>query len=363
MRRDQDYSYPARCFSILRARLLMVIVLVAVLSSNAMDAIGDEPVGVRKEVDSAIRNALPFVQEKGDWWVQKKKCMSCHRVAFTAWSHAVAFQSNLSTDRKRINSWIDWSFGNLLSAIPEKNRKRPDEKVVDRNLFGAGQMLMTLRNWKASDSQKKAAQQVVDHLIRGQQENGSWVPRGQLPGQKRTLLETSHVVTMWNSLALMDWIEKNPANKSDVEPLISKASKFIGGYDEGQSQEWFALRMLFAHRLGDADQANLFRKKIDAMQNEDGGWSWIKGQKSDALATAQTIHLLLETGEPPNQKTVRAGVRFLLDSQEATGEWKVNGTKEKAKNRVTETATYWGTCWAVIALGGFRNQLTETVVD
>ncbi len=42
--------------------------------------------------------------------------------------------------------------------------------------------------------------------------------------------------------------------------------------------------------------------------------------------------------------------QFLLSTQQADGSWQVKGTKQGRKDRVEETACYWGTAWAAIAL-------------
>lgn len=43
-------------------------------------------------------------------------------------------------------------------------------------------------------------------------------------------------------------------------------------------------------------------------------------------------------------------IHFLVETQRDDGSWAVKGTKEKKKDNVEETAVYWGTTWAAIAL-------------
>ncbi len=61
-------------------------------------------------------------------------------------------------------------------------------------------------------------------------------------------------------------------------------------------------------------------------------------------------HALLVAGVPNDDPAISRAVKFLIGSQQADGSWPVHGTKENKKQRVEETATYWGAAWATIAL-------------
>jgi hypothetical protein len=54
----------------------------------------------------------------------------------------------------------------------------------------------------------------------------------------------------------------------------------------------------------------------------------------------------MAAGDP----AIARGRRFLVESQRADGSWAVRGTKKDKAKKVEPTATYWGTCWAVIGL-------------
>ncbi|APZ96385.1 hypothetical protein Fuma_06054 [Fuerstiella marisgermanici] len=61
-----------------------------------------------------------------------------------------------------------------------------------------------------------------------------------------------------------------------------------------------------------------------------------------------TLYALLEVGSN-DQHMISRRIRFLIKSQKNEGSWPVSGTKEKKRNGVEETASYWGTTWTVIA--------------
>lgn len=47
---------------------------------------------------------------------------------------------------------------------------------------------------------------------------------------------------------------------------------------------------------------------------------------------------------------IRGGASFLRKTQQEGGSWPVHGTKKDKRGRVEPTATYWGSCWAVLGL-------------
>ena len=188
-----------------------------------------------------------------------------------------------------------------------------------------------------SDSRTK----LVGLIRSGQTENGSWKPGGQLPSQKRPKPETAEVSTMWLTLALTkDLLEDHET--------IKKAFASLSESGEGKNTEWLVVRSLLAAQLNqDAEQlvAELKRR-----QQTDGGWPWLVGDQSDALATGMAIFALLRSGMSADDDAIQRSQQFLLESQLENGTWKVNGTKANKKDRVQETATYWGTAWATLAL-------------
>ena len=331
-------------------RVFAIMGITAVTALASASSNGQEPIVSDAEIKAAIEKSLPYIEEKGRWWMEKKDCMSCHRTAFMAWSHAEASYAGLSIDRAKVDSWIDWCNDDLFKPVPEKDRKYDGELSIARNLSGGAQMLALAKNWQTTETQKAKQKKIVDMLLKGQQKNGSWTPSGQLPMQKRELGETTQVITIWNALALHNISTQKHIDLDYVEDAISLAAKFTSTYDGGKSSEWMAIRALLSHELQEVENSKSYRGLVFDAQNEDGGWGWIAGEQSDILATAQVLYAMLEMKLPSNDPRLQRAIHFILSKQREHGFWKVNGTKTKSKSRATETANYWGTCWAAIAL-------------
>ena len=223
-------------------------------------------------------------------------------------------------------------------------------------------MLMLASSRESSSKQREYQSKIVATLIKGQEENGSWLPRGQLPYQKRELDETTQVITMWNAYGLF-LSAQNSKDTSETKATITKANQFLINGQDGLSTEWLALKALTSQTSGEISSRNQALKKLLGLQNKDGGWRWKEGEKnSDVLATAQVLFVLqeierLDSGFQNDSAVAKAvdeskgrAIGYLVQTQPTDGRWKVNGTKEKHSDKVQETASYWGSCWAVIAL-------------
>jgi squalene-hopene/tetraprenyl-beta-curcumene cyclase len=72
--------------------------------------------------------------------------------------------------------------------------------------------------------------------------------------------------------------------------------------------------------------------------------------ESDALGTGVALYALAGDGLSADHPAITRGRQFLFERQQAAGSWKVEGTKKDKAKKIEPTATYWGTCWAVIGL-------------
>lgn len=151
---------------------------------------------------------------------------------------------------------------------------------------------------------------------------------------------------MWTLIALSA-VDMDQAKKKQHR---DRATAWLASAKPGQSTEWWATRLLLETESGSTAAAAETRKQLLAAQHEDGGWGWLTADKSDAFGTGLAIYALRQSGLEQDAPAILKACRFLVTSQTDDGSWKVNGTKKKAANRVTPTATYWGTCWAVIGL-------------
>jgi hypothetical protein len=325
-------------------RALLIAVILGLGSQNVM-AVDAGPSA--EEIKTTVRKALPSIEKGGVSWIKTKKCVSCHRTSFLVWSHQEARQIGVPVDAKKLAEWTNWSLEKSLS------KREKDGKIVGTsNLDGLRQLLLAEaeNSEKPTPKQKKSYVSLTSLIVNGQLKNGSWKPNGQLPFQKRPLPETTEVSTMWAIAAL-----ETRTNSDAIQAAQKRAADWIKATtaknkSERKSVEWLMLRVLLDHQSGDAKSTASSLKKLLAEQNTDGGWPWLRGDKSDALSTGQVLYVLSRIGKTAANKNVRRAQTFLVRTQLNDGSWAVPGTKKKKKDRPQPTANYWGTAWAVIGL-------------
>lgn len=311
--------------------LLAVAIILPTISTTQAD---ESPATTADDINSAVVRSLPYIARRGQWWIDSKDCVSCHRTAFTIWTHAAAADAGIPVDAEQLNDWVDWSFEALL----KKNDK--DTIVATVNLDGVAQILHVTNSLPLTAMQKEHRQKLLAYLTDGQTESGAWKPAGQLPMQKRPASETEYVTTSWNRwLAVGSGLPKSTS---------SKAMAFLDQPIEFTSTESLVVDVLNA--ASDDTRVTAF-DLIAAEQNEDGGFGWLRNGESDAIATGQVLFAAASLNDTkPFANVLDKATSFLLETQEENGSWKVKGTKKNRLTKIQETATYWGTCWAVIGM-------------
>lgn len=318
--------------------LIMATALIALVDSSRGAEVSGQAVPANAPTDQAVHAAidrsLPFIEERGQWWIEEKDCVSCHRVDMMVWSLTAARAHGFDVSDK-LSEWTDWA---VTSSLAPNDDGVPTGST---NKEGVAHLLLAGRGLIASPATRS---QLASLLADGQQPDGFWKAGGQLPSQKRPAAETDAVSTMWLALALAR------EGSADARPTVDAALNAVATSPAGVSTEWHALRILLAVQTQQADMRDQGIASLRAAQQSDGGWGWLLADTSDALGTGIALYALQTAGVGRDDPAILRGRQALLQTQRDDGTWPVHGTKEKKKDRVEETATYWGTTWAVLGL-------------
>ncbi len=301
-----------------------------------------EPDAVRH----AIQRSVPFIEHQGAEWIAKKDCISCHHTAFMVWSLNAATRNGVPVDQTKLDAWTEWAtnwkhlvVASVRATAVREDTLRDQPDTLAQLLLGRSSLIpgATRRQWFV---------EYASDLVKEQQDDGSWISGGQLPSQKRPKARDAGSQYDVGILALHATDVPDAARAT----VLKKARAWLGVQTSGQSTEWWATRLMLERRLGRADKANQLRAELLKRQRADGGWGWLCDDDSDALGTGIALYALAGDQLPPNHPAIANASRFLLKTQYADGSWPVRGTKQNKKDHVQPTATYWGTCWAVIGL-------------
>lgn len=287
------------------------------------------------EVLEIAKRSLPFLKEEGLAWIEDRQCASCHQVPAMLWSLNSAARTGIEPDRKETMQWTPWAAD--WRHWNQSGDKEGVDKVSSGNIDTM--VFLLLGHDAATAPAPEWTSQFRAQLLKHQQPDGSWKAGGQLPLAKRPPREINEVTTMWVLLAL-----KSSAGGQVPADTQSRAEDFLSKAQPGQSTEWHAARVL----LKPEDAA--LREALIQLQHTDGGWGWLAKEPADALGTGIALYALAKSGLPPDHEARRRALAFLKRTQTADGSWAVPSTRARDKNKVSKTATYWGTAWAVIGL-------------
>lgn len=319
--------------------LLVVSLLVAAPPADSpMDA-------STESVHSAIGRSVPFLQREGQAWIDNRKCVSCHQVPFMVWSLKEAHSAGATVDQAKLSETSAWSVDWQNWTAP-KNREKTDQAEAETGNIDTMYQLLLSSNYSDDKAAGEWERAFETALVTRQEDDGSWKACGQLPLQDRPQRETTEVTTMWTLLALQPRAKELPS----WDDKLTSAKQFLTEAEPGQSSEWWAVRMLFEQRFGSPEKQQEFKQQLLSRQQEDGGWGWLADRPSDALGTGIVLFALSHQPQEGDAAAIGKARRFLIDTQEEDGSWTVPSTLKRAKGKVKETSTYWGTAWAIIAL-------------
>ena len=340
------------------ARILSIGSLLLPLHTylQAEDKIGDV------NAANIVAKALPSIREGGERWINDKQCLSCHRISFQVWALNRASEAGYELDHDKLLEWNQWATNWQHLVAPERRADATEEAALAKDSDTISQLLLGRTAQADEGHVADWVETYRFHLLKAQRESGSWEPAGQLPSQKRPKRETEEVTTMWTLLGLRN----SGIDLQDLQAASEKAMRWLGSKTDGQSTEWWAARLLLHRSAEHEGIAQKSLEKLLSSQNEDGGWGWLLKDQSDALGTGIALYALAHEGVAIDDSVIEHAVEFLGSTQQEDGSWKVNGTKTNARDRVTETASYWGTCWSVIGLleiqrTGHKYSLHQTI--
>jgi squalene-hopene/tetraprenyl-beta-curcumene cyclase len=260
------------------------------------------------------------------------------------WSLNAAADRDIALDEQKradCGFWaVDWK-----NMATKEDLEKGEGHTLARHNDPVAQLLLG-SSAKDRDLSARWVKLFAEQLTAGQQEDGSWKAGGQLPSQKRPERETQEVTTMWSLVALQSYGQLDES----LRGRFAKAREWLGDQTEAKSTEWWSVRLLLERSSGNLAEADRYRDALLKQQRDDGGWGWLTADESDALGTGVALYALAHDRMAADDPAIARGRRFLIESQRADGSWAVKGTKKDKAKKVEPTATYWGTCWAVIGL-------------
>jgi squalene-hopene/tetraprenyl-beta-curcumene cyclase len=387
-------------------RPLLSLFVLAVLAAPGL---ADAPTA--DEVRGAIGRSLPFLEKEGIAWMRGRQCMSCHQVPSMLWTLNEARRHGFAVNADRLAASNEWAVANVLQRgtffkltdksyadlkkaeiaeadlsklQPLKNKafslepdfrqevskllpgeeagKHHEQVVKAASIPGTGNgggginnqyvALLLANAYAGTKAGAEAQKDLVERLVKTQKKDGSWEPGTQFRDQKRPLAETVEATTLWTVLVL--------AGMKDLpEEAVQagmRAREFLKNAKPGASIESLLLHAMLARVDGDTKRSQGLVEELLRLQQDDGGWGWLReGAPSDPFTTGEVLYGLSTLGRGRDDANVQKAVKYLLANQKPDGSWfvakKTISTKVKENPKDGDAVyTYWATGWAVIGL-------------
>lgn len=330
-------------------RALLCLLLLGLTAFGTLHA--EERTAGQVAVRAALKKSLAFLEKEGIAWHEEKGCLSCHHTPFLVWTHREASRRGLPVDPVKFAEWIGWCTDN---AQPKGGNEVLAELLVylSRDLVPSGLPQQKLEALPAQ-------------IAGFQKPDGSWAAAGQYYMEQWPKPEADAVTTM----LMLQALESPWAHADATKAARARGHAWLNSRPaaEPQSVKTLTMRLLFTGKPGNAsDSQKATVRKLLALQQPDGGWSWkIGAAGSDPIATGEVLYTLgtVADKDAPTSAAVEKAVAFLLKHQRADGAWYQDHKRVSAKVRpearptVDGIYTYWSTAWATL---GLLSTLPET---
>jgi squalene cyclase len=138
---------------------------------------------------------------------------------------------------------------------------------------------------------------------------------------------------VWTAGALLEAEESrdSPIIREVLE-VVNKHKARSGGWAatetnlrpvKGQVYDTCHVIFLFNELRINKNQVEQAKRWLVAVQNKDGGWPYLKCERSDPLCTALAIMALTEKGKKPS-RSAKKGVEWLFNAQGKRGRWRTS---------------------------------------
>jgi hypothetical protein len=328
------------------------LLALCVLAVSAGSGRSEPPTGTPEQGRKAVERGLDFLQKDAVKWRKDRGCSTCHHGTMTVWVLSEAKSQGYDVAAETLTDTVKWTKDRLLERIDLPRDTRPGWSMVSTPALYLSVMALSLPKQDAVSVDE--LKRIAGHLLRHQEGDGSWA-WSSAPDKNRPppFFESDEVATLLGYLALGPQVPTDPNEKSEVRDARERAAAWLAKSKPTDTTQAAALWLLVKVQAG--EPTTTLQAEIDRFldrQNEDGGWSQLKGGASDAYATGQALYVLSLAGVKSDREEVRRAVAFLVDGQKEDGSWPMarRGHPGVTLSDNVVPITYFGSAWATLGL-------------
>ncbi len=328
-------------------RFIISLSLLSLACSQPLSLHAGENSLLPSEINSAIQKSIPLIEKASAGSARERKCFTCHNQALAVLVIDEAQKRGFAVNKDNFDLQINHTSAHL---------KRGLKKYLERKGQGGGPDTASYALWTleiAGHQPDDLTAAITGYLLERNKDQTHWIRNSTRPPSMSSDTNTNYFVI--RALKTFGTTEQQP----QIETRINQAKKWLLDLKpESTEKRVFQLRS-FLYLNVDTSVTSTAIKNLIKTQNEDGGWSQLPTIKSDAYATGTTLVALLRSQQVEvNHQAIQRGIRFLIDTQQADGSWKVT-SRAKPFQTYFETGYPHGkdqfisvtaSSWATVAL-------------
>jgi hypothetical protein len=331
---------------------LVCVAAIPVASVHAEDPGSSKakPVSVQ-QIRRGVDRGLDFLVKDANKWRQEKKCVSCHHGAMTVWALSEAKRQGYAVASDAYSEFTKWT-EERLKGIDKPRDTRPGWSMVNSPALVLANMALAIPAQEALSAEE--IKQIVGHLLRHQEKDGSWAWSSAPPvNRPPPFFESDEVATLLALMAIGPHVPASPSEKSEIREARDRGLAWLSRSKPNDTTQAAALRLLFRVRAGES--AKSLQPLVDRflhLQQKDGGWGQVPGGQSDAYATGQALYVLNLAGIQVDRPEIQRGLAFLVATQNDDGSWPMTrrGHPGVTPGPFKVPITYFGSAWATLGL-------------
>ncbi len=176
------------------------------------DKTGDGGAATPEQGRKAIDRGLGFLKADAAKWREERSCATCHHGIMTTWALSEAKSQGYPVAADTLADMAEWT-RQRLAGIDKPRDKRPGWNVVNTGALYLALMAEAVPGQQAIS--RADLERVAGHLLRHQEQDGSWdwsgAPIQNLPPP---VFESDEVATLMAYIALGPRVPAGPGEKS-----------------------------------------------------------------------------------------------------------------------------------------------------
>lgn len=297
----------------------------------------EQPRTARVAIEKALNVLLPASVASFERW----KCVTCHHQSLPAIAAKVAGDHGVP---------VHIAAGGMSEPAPTGGQAITEEdRMLGRGLPNVYQPLAFAERGVAANF---ATDTIVHWLAQVQRYDGSWQQSDiRPPLASGTILPTASAIRALSTYA-------PPVMGREITGRIARARDYLLRARPADTQDEVFKLLGLVWSQAPEQAISRQRKRVLALQREDGGWGQLPAMTSDAFATGEALYALHWSGLGVGSTAYQKGVNYLLRTQLEDGTWFVRSrafgfqpySETGFPHGVDQFISAAATSWAVIAL-------------